>query len=50
MKISLVTSFFFHPNIKRQKEYELTLRRNLEKDFVSKIHIFITDHDHKKNL
>ena len=48
MKISLVTSFFFHPNIKRQKEYELTLRRNLEKDFVSKIHIFITDHDHKK--
>ena len=47
MKISLVTSFFFSPNIRRQKEYELTLHRNLEKDFISKIYLFITDNDHK---
>jgi len=48
MKISLVTSFFFNSNIRRQKEYELTLHRNLEKDFISKIYLFITDNDHKK--
>ena len=46
--MELLTSFYYPKNKQREEELILTLKKNLSKEFIHKIHLFITDNDYKK--
>ena len=46
--MELLTSFYYPKNQKRQEELITTLKKNLSKQFIHKIHLYITENDYKK--
>lgn len=46
--MELLTSFYYPTNEQRQQELIMTLRNNLHKNFIEKIHLYITKNDYKK--
>jgi len=46
--MELLTSFYYTKNQKRQEELITTLKKNLSKQFIHKIHLYITETDYKK--
>tara|TARA_B110001450_G_C17593886_1_gene470036 strand:+ start:100 stop:807 length:708 start_codon:yes stop_codon:yes gene_type:complete len=46
--MELLTSFYYTKNQKRQEELITTLKKNLSKQFINKIHLYITENDYKK--
>jgi len=45
--MELLTSFYYPKNKQREKELIITLKKNLEKVFIEKIHLYITQIDYK---
>ena len=43
--MEIVQSFYFSPNLKRHEEIDQTLRLNLSRQYIEKIHLFITQED-----
>jgi hypothetical protein len=46
--MELLTSFYYPKNEKREEELILTLKKNLNKQFIDKINLYITETDYKK--
>lgn len=46
--MELLTSFYYPKNKKREEELILTLKKNMSKEFIHKIHLYITEDDHKE--
>jgi len=46
--MELLTSFYYPKNKTRESEIILTLKNNLDKDFISRINLCITENDYKK--
>ena len=44
--MEIIQSFYYSSNLQRQQEIEHTLRENLLKTFINKIHLFIEDKDY----
>ena len=48
--MDIIKSFYYSENKERQKELEYVLDSNLKKKFISRIHLFINEKDHKTFL
>ena len=44
--MELLTSFYYTKNKQREKELIITLKKNLSKKFIHKIHLYITENDY----
>jgi len=44
--MELLTSFYYPKNKQREKELIITLKKNLSKKFIHKIHLYITENDY----
>ena len=46
--MEIIQSFYYSSDVQRQQEIEHTLKENLSKAFVNRIHLFIDDRDYDK--